>query len=75
MPNAFIGHQLNVFHCKRMAAAGAEIGERHSVAPAHTNINFVDCSGVPIRREPVFQSTFVGKRFVNPLGWRPQYSM
>jgi len=75
MQNTFIRYQFDKFDGKRMTASSAEIRERHPISATDADVNFVDHTGKPVGRDPALKSTLVGKRLIDSLGRRSQYSV
>lgn len=71
----FVLTEFGICSREGMALARREIGKRYSVSTAHSDVNFVDCTGKAIRREPLGHGGRIGKSAVNTLGRCGQYPM
>src|SRR5262249_41292676 len=58
-----------------MAAAGAEVRERHPISAADARIHLVDLADEAVRREPLRHRIGIKERPIHTLGRRAQYAV
>src|SRR5262249_8251678 len=73
--DALVRRQLAIGPAKRVALAGAEVGERHPMGTADPGVQLLNLGRKAVRRKPFDHRVRIKERAVDPLRWCTQHAV